>query len=104
MGLNFDSGIEREKVGFHSDSGISIFQCPIGPSIVRGWDRDICPQGLKYSFHPPPLSMVEQAFIGAPNIHFRAGKKSGPTRTTAGNLKKYGKNIPYFEGEGRGGF
>ena len=32
-------GLKEKKVRFRSDSGIGIFQCLIGPSIVRGWDR-----------------------------------------------------------------
>ena len=32
-------GLKEKKVRFRSDSGIGIFQCLIGPSIVRGWNR-----------------------------------------------------------------
>ena len=74
---NFDSGIEREKVG------LACFNTLLGAGTER-----FVPRFWNIPSIPPPLSMVKQAFIGAPYIHFRAGKNSGLTRTTAKNFFK----------------
>ena len=73
-------------MGFRAVSGIGMFQCPIGLGAGTKKPQRFVPRNRNIRSIPPPLSMVKQAFIDAPNIHFRAGKKLGLTWTTAGNF------------------
>ena len=62
----FSSGIEREKVGCHPDSRMACFNVQQAQGLLGAGTEVFVFRIWNIPSTPQPLSMVEQAFIGAP--------------------------------------
>ena len=96
-------GLKEKKWDSVQIVGLACFNVWMAYTLLGAGTEKFVPRIWNTASIPPPWSMVKQAFIGAPNIHFRAGKNSGLTRTTPGNFFKRSMEKTYLIWKVRGG-